>query len=93
PPLLASLGAPTDYAFISYQTQSGQARLRTDTLAPANQGWTLTTTLSDNDAAQVARLDQRGTPRRTTLPNASVWEPTEFDQLLRLWRTKGLPLD
>ncbi|MEM7627874.1 MAG: hypothetical protein AAF356_00475 [Planctomycetota bacterium] len=93
PPRLASLGAPTDYAFISYQTQSGQARLRTDTLAPANQGWTLTTTLSDNDAAQVARLDQRGTPRRTTLPNASVWEPTEFDQLLRLWRTKGLPLD
>lgn len=95
PTLLASVGAPTEYAFVSYQTQSGQTRLRTDALAPSTDasGWSLTTTVADGDAQQVSRLDRLGVPRQTTLPDGRVWAPTSFDALLRLWRSKNLPLD
>lgn len=96
PHLLVHIGIPADFAFYSYQTSSGTIRLRTDSLdKPAGPGgqWTLTTHLNADAPPQTTTLTEAGKIVRTEMSEDREWTLIEFNQLYRLWKSKGLPLD
>ncbi|GAB4384573.1 MAG: hypothetical protein Kow0022_07490 [Phycisphaerales bacterium] len=96
PQLLVHVGIPADFAFYSYQTSSGTIRLRTDSLdQPAGPGgqWVLTTHLNADAPPQTTILTADGKFVRTEMSEGRRWSIIEFDQLYRLWKSKGLPLN
>ena len=80
----------------AYQSQSKTVSLRRDLLSPAKSGgakavWEVQTTYRD-DATPVSFLyDATGNLVRSSLEDGSVWETTDRESLLSLWRRKGLP--
>ncbi len=97
PELLVRKGIPGDYRFYAYNSRAGKITLRADTLEqPSDRPsvWRLTTRLSEDEAPQVSLFAQNGDLIHTDLPNdAGVWEPIELDRLVRLWKSKNLPMD
>ncbi|RMH13882.1 MAG: hypothetical protein D6695_02660 [Planctomycetota bacterium] len=96
PQILAHIAIPADYAFYSYQTSSGTIRMRYDSLdAPGREDgpWTLTTRLNADAPPQVTTIAPDGRILLTKLSDGRRWEPIQFEQLVRLWKNKGLPLD
>jgi hypothetical protein len=96
PQLLVRAGIVGDFAFYSYQTTSGTVRLRTDSLDQSDSGrklWTLTTHLNADAEPQVTTITPEGEVLRTTFADGRKWETVPLDQLVRIWKSKGLPLD
>ncbi|MCL4742980.1 MAG: hypothetical protein KJZ54_12345 [Phycisphaerales bacterium] len=97
PELLVRKGIPGDYRFYAYNSRAGKITLRADTLErPADRpnAWRLTTRLSEDEAPQVSLFTESGDLIHTDLPNdAGVWEPIDLDRLVRLWKSKNLPMD
>lgn len=96
PQLLVRAGIEGDFAFYTYQTTSGTVRLRTDSLDQSDTGrelWTLTTRLNADAEPQVTTLTAEGEILNTAFNDGRRWEAIELDQLLRIWKSKGLPLD
>ncbi|HRQ71945.1 MAG TPA: hypothetical protein PLU35_02840 [Phycisphaerales bacterium] len=97
PELLVRKGVPGDYRFYAYNSRAGKITLRADTLEqPADRPnvWRLTTRLSEDEAPQFSLFAQSGDLIHTDLPNdAGVWEPIDLDRLVRLWKSKNLPMD
>jgi len=96
PQILATLAIPGEYAFYAYRTVDQKVRLREDTLAevPGRPGvLTLTTVFHEDQPPQVTLLRNDGTVIRTDLPGGRVWEPIALDNLVAIWRDKGLPLN
>ncbi|MBX3316862.1 MAG: hypothetical protein KF902_08390 [Phycisphaeraceae bacterium] len=96
PDLLMSKRIPAEYGFYTYQSESGSIRLRRDVLEqPEDRSglWVLTTRLNDDSPAQVTSMNERGDLIRSMLSEGRVWEPTQLDRLVSLWRRAGLPMD
>ena len=96
PQLLVRAGIPGDMAFYTYQTTSGTVRLRTDTIDQSDKGrklWTLTTRLNADAEPQTTTITPDGEVLRTTFTDGRRWDTIPLDQLARIWKTKGLPLD
>ena len=96
PQLLVKVGIPTDYAFYTYQTTSGTIRLRTDSLheSPGRKGrWKLQTRLNTDAERQTFTLNETGAIIGSEFDDGRRWEPISLEQLLRIWKNKGLPLD
>ncbi len=97
PEILVRKGIPGDYRFYAYNSRAGKITLRADTLEqPPDRPnvWRLTTRLSEDEAPQQTLFTQNGDLIHTDLPNdAGVWEPIDLDRLVRLWKSKNLPMD
>ncbi len=96
PQLLVQVGIPGDMAFYAYQTTSGTIRLRTESLSQSDKGrklWKLNTRLNADAEPQETIITPEGKVLRTTFPDGRRWETLPLDQLVRLWKRKGLPLD
>jgi hypothetical protein len=96
PQLLIRHAVPAEFGFYSYQSAASTVRLRRDTLdQPADQPdqWRISTRLSEDKPPMVAFYTDKGRHLRTEMPDGSFWEPTTIEELARLWKSKGLPLD
>ena len=86
-------GGRQELAFYAYDQNRERIRLRTDTVERAGQGRYRVRTTFAGAAPQVSLVSGDGTVLRTELPNGLVWEAIEFDALVELWRSKGLPVN
>jgi len=96
PQLLVRAAIPGDMAFYTYQTTSGTVRLRTDSIDRSDKGrklWTLTTRLNADAEPQTTTITPEGEILRTTFTDGRRWDVVPLEQLVRIWKTKGLPLD
>lgn len=99
PQLLAHVGIPGDMAFYTYQTTAGTIRLRTDSLDAAKPGtaskaaWNITTHLNADAEPQITTVSKDGQILRTSFTDGRRWEVIPLDQLVRIWKNKGLPMD
>jgi hypothetical protein len=96
PDLLMVKKVPAEYGFYTYQSESGNIRLRRDVLEqPEDRAglWVLTTRLNEDSQPHTTSLNERGELIHTMLPEGRVWEPTRLDRLVSLWRRANLPMD
>lgn len=96
PELLVAAAVPGEYAFYAYRTTDQSVFLRRDTLEPITSrdgGWRITSILKEGEPPQTTILDRNNRLVRTTLSNAKVWERTTLDDLVRLWKSKNLPMN
>ncbi|MFT5423043.1 MAG: hypothetical protein ACI89L_000816 [Phycisphaerales bacterium] len=91
-PLLIASGKTGEYSFHTYQSSSGQVRLRTDTLTrEENDGeFRMVSSYEDGTGPQTSLFDKSGRLLRVEQPDGRVWEPIEQNRLVRLWDAKGL---
>jgi len=91
-PLLIASGQPGEYSFHTYQSSSGEVRLRTDTLSAEGEGggFRMVSRYEDGALPQTSLFDQSGRLIRFEQPDGRVWEPIEQNRLVRLWDAKGL---
>lgn len=96
PQLLIHAGVAADYGFYAYQSAHGNVRIRRDSLIQAGDKggvWQIRSKADEDRAPQVSTYNERGELIRAQLPDGSAWEPIEFDRLVSLWRSKGMPMD
>lgn len=96
PDLLMVKRVPAEYGFYTYQSESGTIRLRRDVLEQPDDRaglWVLTTRLNEDSQPQTTSLNERGEIIHNLLPEGRVWEPTQLDRLVSLWRRANLPMD
>jgi hypothetical protein len=99
PQLLIKGGVAADFGFYTYQPEERAVKLRRDSLRqPSDQPglWELTTRLTEDREPQNSTFNDKANMLQTIIPQADrkiVWEPIEFEALVRLWRDKGLPLE
>lgn len=96
PDLLMVKRIPAEYGFYTYQSESGTIRLRRELLEQPDDRaglWVLTTRLNEDAAPQTTSLNELGEVIRVILPEGRVWEPTQLDRLVALWRRANLPMD
>jgi hypothetical protein len=96
PDILIRAQVVADFGFYTYQSDSEAIKLRRDVMEqPADVPglWRLSTRLSEDKRPQVSVFNAKGDLVRTELPDGSVWEPISIDRLVRLWQSKGLPMN
>lgn len=96
PQLLAAAGITGDYAFYAYRTVDQKVRMREDSLKRVEGRlgvFSLETVFRDEIPPQVTLLREDASIIRTSMPQGRIWEPTTPERLLKLWQSKGLPLD
>ena len=95
PQLLIRAGVTTDFGFYSYQSDSSGVTLRRDVLEqPSDKPnlWKLTTKLTEDKPSQTSYYNAKGELIRTEMSDGSVWVPTTYDELYKLWQSKHMPL-
>lgn len=83
-----------DLGFYAYSSSSGAVVLRRDRVSrdPALRGsWTLTTRQSENAEPLVTTLSDAGETLSAAWPEGRIIEPMPADEILKLWKSKGLP--
>ncbi len=96
PDLLMTKRIPAEFGFYTYQSESGTIRLRRELLEQPDDRaglWVLTTRLNEDSPPQTTSLNELGEVIRVMLPEGRVWEPTQLDRLVSLWRRSNLPMD
>lgn len=96
PALLAQLGITDEFAFYAYRSADQAVSLRRLTLEhPGGNSalWRIKTTFGEGELPQITTLALSGETLRTELPGGRTWAPTTLDELVRLWRAQGLPMD
>ncbi|HLP85084.1 MAG TPA: hypothetical protein VK157_12105 [Phycisphaerales bacterium] len=93
PGLLIKKAIPGRYGYYGYQPTTNKVSFRRDVLDKGpNDTWKLTTRLAEgqNEQTQIFRAD--GTLLSGTLQNGIHVEPTTLQDLIELWKKKGLPI-
>lgn len=81
------------YYFYNARSSTPSITLRYDRWEPLGDGsghWQLATLLDKNQPPDVSTYAADGSLIRRTQPNGTITEPTTRENLLRLWRSKGL---
>lgn len=96
-PLLIASERTGEYAFHTYQSSSGEIRMRTDALSATDStnnaddaAFQLTSSYDDGTPSQTSLFDKNGKLIRVEQPDGRIWEPIEQNRLVRLWDAKGL---
>ena len=55
--------------------------------------WKVSTRLSEDKAPMISYFTDKGQLLRTEMSDGSYWEPTSLQELAKLWKSKGLPVD
>lgn len=95
--LLATSKTEGEFGFYAYRPEITTISLRRDMVKrdPANAGaLTITTRVRDNKPGPTSIYREDGSLVRTELPppDGTIWEPSDAETLIRLWRSKGLPV-
>lgn len=95
PMMLTAMGAQTEFAFYTYQSQHNDLMLRRDTLTLSDTTgqWILDTTDNEDVSKDTTFLSANGDVVRKKLANGVVMEAIKPDRLARIWRNKGLPTE
>lgn len=96
PSLLPQLGITDEFAFYAYRSAEEAIilrRIRLDHPGGNTSRWRITTTFGEGETPQIAYYKLSGELIRAELPGDRVWAPTTLEELVRLWRTQGLPMD
>lgn len=96
PQILVRSGEPGEFGFYTYQSREESVNLRRDTLTRSEDRpglWVLSTRITEDALARVARYNERGELIRATLPDKTVIEAIQPERLLQIWKAKGLPMD
>ena len=94
--MLVNSRLTADFGFQIYSSESDLIEIRRESVEqPADKPkiYRITTKTGDGAASQVATLRENGDLIFADLPGGVRVEPTSLDQLMRLWKSKGLPLD
>lgn len=94
--LLVQSRLTADFAFQSYSSESELIDIRRDSVEELKDRpgiFRITTRVGEGGTPQVATIKADGTLLFATLAGSTRVEPTRLDQLARLWKSKGLPLD
>lgn len=96
-PYLLMQGTSTaDHGFYAWSSGEGKIVLRKDRIEPvtaqgAPAGWKLTTEVVEGKKPHEAYYDAAGSLLRIDLSDGSIWEPTTYEALKKIWDAKGLP--
>jgi hypothetical protein len=96
PQIMIRAGLAGEYGFYAFQSDSGNIKLRRDSLSqpPGSlDAWVIETRLSEDAKTQTSTFKPDGSLISSRLPDGSIWEPVEKDRLIRLWRSKGMPMN
>jgi hypothetical protein len=93
--LLARAGIESTFGFYAYQSSAGTVKLRMDSVEKTTLGGPIRvlSRLSDDAESQVATYTAGGEMLRIEQTDGRVWEPVSLEELVSLWKSKGLPLD
>jgi hypothetical protein len=94
PQILIRKGVAAEFGFYAYRSATETVSLRRETLARAAAGggaWSLSSEFRDSASPQVALYADDGSLIRADLGDGRFWKPVEPEELLRLWKAKGLP--
>lgn len=94
--LLVTSRLTTEFAFQTYSSESDLIEVRHESVEqPADKPkiFRITTRSDDGPPSQVTTLRDNGDLIFADLAGGVRIEPTSLDQLARLWKSKGLPLD
>jgi hypothetical protein len=93
PQLLVKKQIAGRYGFYGYQSNAGKIQFRRDVLDKnENATWTLTTRLAEGQPEQTSTYKADGTLINMLLQNNTQVEPITGEDLLTLWKKKGLPI-
>lgn len=94
PRILVAAGAQAEVAFYAYVPDLKTNKLRYDSIVPGEVAdtWKITSQITEDQQPYISTYRADGSFVRTEYPDGKVWEPATKDQLLALWRRKGLPL-
>lgn len=94
PQLLATTETAGDFGFYVYRSDTSAVAYRSDTLRkdPDSDGWIMRSRVAPGTPELIKFLEPDGSIRREQLPDGKVWDPIEANELVNLWRRKGLPL-
>lgn len=98
PYLLMKAGVEAEHGFYSWNSNESKVVLRRDLLEAidtgnGDKGWKVSTQSVEGRKPMVAYFDASGSLLRIEMSDSSVWEPTTYEQLKRIWESKGLPTD
>ncbi|MDP1662977.1 MAG: hypothetical protein Q8L55_13760 [Phycisphaerales bacterium] len=88
-------GAPIELGFYAYRADTGTVSLRREAVGrdPSRaNAWTVRSRQRDEKAATVNVYRDDGTLVRSELVDGSTWEPIEPEALLKIWKSKNLPV-
>lgn len=98
PYLLMKAGVEAEHGFYSWNSNESKVVLRRDLLEAidtgnGDKGWKVSTQSVEGRKPMVAYFDASSSLLRIEMSDSSVWEPTTYEQLKRIWESKGLPTD
>lgn len=96
PQILIRSAKAGEYGLYTYQSEFGNVRLRRDVLerpADGSEMWRVTTRMHEDAEPRVSLYRDSGELISSRLPDGTILEPTTFERLMNLWKSKGLPLN
>lgn len=85
----------TELGFYAYRADASTISLRRETVgrdAKRANAWTVRSRQRDEKVFTLSVYRDDGVLVRSELPDGSVWEPIEPEALLKLWKSKNLPV-
>ncbi|MCA9278475.1 MAG: hypothetical protein H6815_07425 [Phycisphaeraceae bacterium] len=93
PRLLVNAGAQANVAFYAYVPDLKTNKLRFDSIERTEDGtWSIRSKATENQPEYTSFYAPDGSFIRTEYADGRICEPTTKDQLLAIWKRKGLPL-
>jgi hypothetical protein len=84
-----------EFGFYAYRADTGMVSFRREAVgrdATRANAWTVRSRQRDEKVTTLSVYRDDGTLVRSELVDGSVWEPIEPDALLKLWKSKNLPV-
>jgi hypothetical protein len=96
PLLVMKAGMEVDLGFFAWNVNERKVVLRRDLLTSittdnGEKHWKITSRPVEGRAPQEAYYTEDGSLLRIEMPDHSVWEPTTYPELRKIWESKGLP--
>jgi len=84
---------PLEFMDYAFDQRDARLPLRRETWSQTERGWRLETRIGSTPAPLVQEFDVAGRRIRRVDPDGTVSERIELEDLRRLWKSKGLPVD
>jgi hypothetical protein len=94
PQFLARRKMPIEYGFYAWHGPDSTIRLRRDIVSRPEDHpdtWKITTRFGDDERTQVALYTDDGELIRTAMPDGVLCLPATAQEIMDLWKSKGLP--
>ena len=93
PRLLPRATKPAEYGFYWFETRSARIAQRVDEFVPTGDGTSVRSRRSLEGGLIQDAVDPRGIIRSRTTDDGATMEATTGEELLSLWKRKGLPVE